>query len=413
MFYTETNTACGEMTRSAFGPAGPGGDPGATDTCDSFDDLLAGSSFNTPGNPGAPESAHILLDQMWQQSTLEDVAPEGDVDDALIHLIDRAAQVSPSATWADQFGNDRYHGLGTCHSILFDISGSSRPLPRPTWVYPLTDDRCVIDRAGAQVIALRHLSPGISRQVVSFVEYGDPQTAQAVVADLIETNVFAAIRPEVATHLVMLVFDRRTTSQAILSACEQAITASGLFNDLELSQFAEKKGGDAYDQFENHIAIPFPAKAAASSPRAPASTLERKPTRLLALYRKLPFPPPPFASVEAGVSRSAAVLPSGRRDQGPRTHESALWRLTPGQLYFQVASQNRRERDRTRGWFTPIWSLFAHLLVMIRSWKPTRPFDTKILTHTRAWTVTASSLLISAMSAALATALALMLASAK
>ncbi|MFI5736084.1 hypothetical protein ACIA49_38580 [Kribbella sp. NPDC051587] len=276
MTYTKMNTAaCGEMPRPAHGPAG-GGAGTISDLLQDFDDLLDGSSFNTPGNPGAPADAHALLDQMRQQRNLGTVASEGDIDDALVHLVDRASRNDGTAP--------PYWRCGELTAVH---------LRRPTWVYPLPHDTAyAIDRGGPDVILLRHLSAGASQKVVSFVEYSDPWSARAVVDDLLETNVFATVRPDVARLLITLILDRQTNSEAIMKACEQAIAASCLFTDNNLTLLISEEEGDIHARFNEHHIMPFPAKTATSAPRGPTtSALEVKRAAYLELFRPRPHEP--------------------------------------------------------------------------------------------------------------------------
>jgi hypothetical protein len=248
MTHVKTTTACDEMTRSALGPAGAGEAPGAADN---FDDLLAASSFGPPtSDGGAPEAAHRRLDEKLKQFHSSDTTAEGDIDDALVHLVDRASRIID--------GN---------HRLCYDATNMLRQ--RPTWVFPTDASHWAVDRAGSEVIYLRYLPARDSQQVVAFVEYSDPWSAQAVIADLAETNVFATVRPDVARVLVSLAFDRQTRSQAILSACEQAIVASGLFDHNDLGQVTEEREGDVPRSGSQHTAVPFSARVATNSPRGP------------------------------------------------------------------------------------------------------------------------------------------------
>ncbi|TCC33889.1 hypothetical protein E0H75_42285 [Kribbella capetownensis] len=199
---TKNISAIDEQARPPSGAAGGAGE-------DSFAELLAAATpRNWDNYGGAPESAHARLDEALRQRRAFDREDNygGDVDDALVQLIDRASACTEPS-----------HG---------------RTPSRPTWIIHDTSDNWVVDRAGDAVIYLHYLPEWRSRELVSFVEYSDPITANAVVADLLEENLFATIRPDIARMLVHLAFEpHRRMPPAFLRACTQAMETVDFFGE--------------------------------------------------------------------------------------------------------------------------------------------------------------------------------------
>lgn len=181
----------------------PGNRPGVAP---SFEELLAASTLGSPEcSEPVPARAYARLDEAFDRRNNQKGDEKNDIDDVLVHLVDRAFE--PIKSRAD-----------VVHR------------PRPTWIYPHSDVEWVVDYAGAQVIRLHYLTARDSRHVVWFVEYSEPATAQAVVRDLLEKDVFSTIGRQAAKHLVWLAFERRASS-IMLEACSLAIPVSGVVDD--------------------------------------------------------------------------------------------------------------------------------------------------------------------------------------
>jgi hypothetical protein len=227
----KTTTAIKEGTRSANRPAGR--------ATGSFEELLAAATPSSWDNQGgAPESAHARLDHILDQHrTFDDEhSPGGDVDDALLQLVDRAS------SWAAPTQRQ-----------------ASSPR-RPTWIIHDPTDNWVVDRAGGNAIYLHYLPAWRSRALVSFVEYSHPLMANAVIEDLLEDNLFATVRPDIAHSLLDIALERRSrVSPAVLGACTQAIAATDLLGDRYFGLLINQKD---YDERSTTVGAIFLSAAA-------------------------------------------------------------------------------------------------------------------------------------------------------
>ncbi|GAB3934068.1 hypothetical protein GCM10029976_042490 [Kribbella albertanoniae] len=230
--------------------------PDARQSGSEFDQLLEASSLGAPAvlrhEAMTPDSFFVeldaVLDEDYARETKEQPSaqvPEGDVDDALLRLIERGAQPVdwPSST---------------------DPNGVSS---RPTWTYPSGSyslGTCLLpdhetDFAGEQLIRLWYLPAAESRVVVSFVEYGRPSQVRALLAALQVTNndpvprspespvvtansfeatwnlnLFSYLREDVARSMVSFGLADKVRFEPIIWACLAATTTVHISDEVEL-----------------------------------------------------------------------------------------------------------------------------------------------------------------------------------
>lgn len=217
-------------------------DPGSDGRPEIFDRLLDASSLGAPDvlrhAAMTPPSFFAELDAALDEehaNQAKDQPPthEGDVDDALLRLFERAAQSIESAYTADP------------------SNGSSRP----TWSYPSGSFAVgtflrplhETDFAGEQQIRLWYLPAAESRVFVSFAEYESPSKVRALLSALLPSsqevapagesdwnlNVFSNLREDIARSILTIGFDNQNRFEPIVQACSSAIVASHIIDDLE------------------------------------------------------------------------------------------------------------------------------------------------------------------------------------
>jgi len=240
-----------------------------------FDQLLEASSLGTPDvlrhEAMTPPSFFAELDAALDEDYANEAKEqpraevrEGDVDDALLRLIERGAQSAESPPPATPDGTSS----------------------RPTWTYPIGSfaaRTCLhsldeTDHAGEQLIRLWYLPPAESRVFVSFVEYERPSKVRALLSALLASNqgipstsvdwdwnvnVFSYLREDVARSMVSIGLAHQDGFEPIVQACSSAIEASHISDEVDHylltdcsgslslhSNVAELRAGPTYSQLE-------------------------------------------------------------------------------------------------------------------------------------------------------------------
>jgi hypothetical protein len=228
----EKTTAIEEQPRPATQSAGEGSS--------SFRDLLALASIpdadediDFEDEDEAPLSEHALLDQFLAEHETPNTCKGGDIDDVLVQLVGRAADATHAQeSYSDAGPVDLHTADPAAQYQEWLRRPSVRPktcLERDTWSAPRTSWLCTP----------RHLPQRDSLRIVAFIRYGDPGAAREVIHDLLDTNVFATVRTDIANWLVEFALSRPSTPREIRDACAQAVSASDLFGEPKLNRFLE------------------------------------------------------------------------------------------------------------------------------------------------------------------------------
>lgn len=219
----KTMTAIEEQARPAGNPPA-GGDGGR------FRELLALAAvpdddeieMEDEDKPSVRD--HAWLDQFMAQHRTPNTCNGGDVDDILVQLFDRAAGASRPQDDLDPL-------------CFVDRVVPGNPTSQQEWWAAAGPDSSAslacgsVPGSAAWCVASTYLPQRDSVRISAFFQHGDSRAAREVVRDLLHTNVFATVRPEIAKLLIEHALSRPTIPQEARDACAQAVSAMELFPD--------------------------------------------------------------------------------------------------------------------------------------------------------------------------------------